>query len=248
MINFIVYDTDKNMRSKYNEVIHRFMGSKYFNYNIYEFDIYTEEIDHAFLNQIIGKKIYLLSSEILGMSGFEIAQEIRNNGDWVSQIIIITDYDNYSCIGYVSRLLMINFVLKSDIETELIISLNMALNILNKHASLTFKHNSEIFQLLYSDIYYIEKNLNDNSSTIVTKNKEYTIRYSINKLMSMLSDDPRFFKSHRSCIINLNNVKSFDINKNVVRFKNKVTNLVARDKKRELKDRLINKNILTKNH
>ena len=43
--------------------------------------------------------------------------------------------------------------------------------------------------------------------------------------------------------INLNNVKSFDINKNVVRFKNKVTNLVARDKKRELKDRLINKNI-----
>ena len=59
--------------------------------------------------------------------------------------------------------------------------------------------------------------------------------------MKILGDDPRFFKCHRSCIVNLNNIKVFDIDKNIIKFKNGETNLVARDKKRELKDRLMNK-------
>lgn len=51
-------------------------------------------------------------------------------------------------------------------------------------------------------------------------------------------EDPRFMKVHRSCIINLLNVKSYDITNNKIKFENKETDLIARDKKKELKEKL----------
>lgn len=241
MFNFIIYEDDKAMKNIYVDIIHKFMGNKNSNYNLYYFSRYSEEMEDKIFNKICGKKIYLLDVEVPGMSGFELAKEIRDSGDWFNQIIIITGYDRYSYLGVTSRILMLDFISKANIETELVRSLNIAINILNMHASLSFKQNSEIIQVLYSDICYIEKNLNDNSATVFTKNNKYTIRCSINNLMKILSDDPRFFKCHRSCIVNLNNIKVFDIDKNIIKFKNGETNLVARDKKRELKDRLMNK-------
>ena len=178
------------------------------------------------------------------MSGLELARKIRNNGDWTSQIIVITTYVEYKNLGFTNRLLMLDFISKfSNINENLKLSLKVALNILNRQSALSFKYNSEIFQILYNDIYYIEKNLNNNDSTIVTKNNTYTIKCSINKLMETLSNDPRFFKSHRSCIINLNNVISFDIDSNIIKFKNKEINLVSRDKKKKLKDKIMNNNV-----
>lgn len=241
MFNFIIYEDDKAMKNIYVDIIHKFMGNKNSNYNLYYFSRYSEEMEDKVFNKISGKKIYLLDVEVPGMSGFELAKEIRDSGDWFNQIIIITGYDRYSYLGVTSRILMLDFISKANIETELVRSLNIAINILNMHASLSFKQNSEIIQVLYNDICYIEKNLNDNSATIFTKNNKYTIRCSINNLMKILGDDPRFFKCHRSCIVNLNNIKVFDIDKNIIKFKNGETNLVARDKKRELKDRLMNK-------
>lgn len=244
MINFIIYEDNKVMRKLYKDIIRKFMGIKNFNYHVYEFSKYNKEVDNKINKEIIGKKIYILDIEVPGMSGLELARKIRNNGDWTSQIIVITTYVEYKNLGFTNRLLMLDFISKfSNINENLKLSLKVALNILNRQSALSFKYNSEIFQILYNDIYYIEKNLNNNNSTIVTKNNTYTIKCSINKLMETLSNDPRFFKSHRSCIINLNNVISFDIDSNIIKFKNKEINLVSRDKKKKLKDKIMNNNV-----
>lgn len=241
MINFIIYENDEVMRETFIGVIHKFMGAKNSNYNIYEFDIYTDETIEKMVDKISGKNIYLLDVEMPRMADFDLAEEIREKGDWLSQIIIITGYARYSYFDFTSRLLKLDFISRDNIKTELMLALDIALNILNRHATLSFKQDSEIFQLLYCDICYIEKNLNDNDATIFTNNNNYIIKSSINNLMKILSDDPRFFKCHRSCIVNLNNIKVFDIDNNVIKFRNCETNLIARDKKRELKDRLISK-------
>lgn len=68
-----------------------------------------------------------------------------------------------------------------------------------------------------------------------------SIRYTINKLADIVRNDPRFFKTHRSCIINLNNVINYDIENNIIKFKHGETNLISRTQKEELKARLINK-------
>ena len=62
-----------------------------------------------------------------------------------------------------------------------------------------------------------------------------------NKLMKLFDKDYRFFKTHRSCIVNLDNIVSFDISNNIIRFKDKEINLVSRSNKRILKDKLTDK-------
>lgn len=240
MINFIIYEDDKEMSDIYKDIIRKFMGIRNFNYNIHEFRKFDKEIFNKITNYIIGKKIYLLDVEVPGMSGVDFARSIREIGDWFSQIIMITTHEKYKDSGFTNRLLMLDFISKvSDIKRELTISLEIALNILNRQRTLAFKHNSEIFQVLYNDIYYIEKNLYDNNSTIVTRNNTYVINHSINKLTKILNDDPRFFKCHRSCIVNIDKITSFDMSNNIIKFKDKEVNLVSRNKKKELKERLM---------
>ena len=208
MINFIIYDNDLSRVNICKEIIGIFMGDNNLNYGIYVFNNYFKGMIMHFNNEIEGKKIYLLNADIDEMSGIDLAKKIRHAGDWISQIIILSSKGIYSGTSFALRLLMLDFI--SDVDNfrkELTSSLDVAFNIINKQAALVFKNGSEIFQVLYSEIYYIEKNLNDNDATVFTKNNEYIVKYSINKLMDILGDDPRFFKSHRSCIINLNNVE-----------------------------------------
>lgn len=237
MINFIIYEDDKALKRTYKNIIRSFMGN--LAYEIYDFNKFNMEVYDKIKN-IMGKKIFLLDAEITLVGGLKVARYIRNSGDWESQIIVVTTCERYIDFGFTTRLLMIDFISKfSDINKELYCSLNVAYNILNNQDTLTFNCNGEIFQLLYSDIYYIEKNLNGNDSTIITKGDNYVIKSSINRIMEKIGDDPRFFKCHRSCIVNLNNICSFDINNNIIRFKDKEINLVSRNKRKELKERLI---------
>ena len=238
MINFIIYEDDESLRRTYKNVIRNFMGNLV--YDIYDFNKFNKEVYDKIKN-IMGKKIFLLDADVTVVGGLEIARNIRNSGDWESQIIIITAGDRYIDFGFTTRILMLDFISKfSDIKKELYFSLSVAYNILNNHDTLIFKCNGEIFQLLYSDIYYIEKNLHDNDSTIVTRGGSYIIKSSINKIMEKVGDDPRFFKCHRSCIVNLNNISSFDTNNNIIRFKDVEINLISRDKRKELKEKLMN--------
>lgn len=237
MINFIIYEDDESLRSTYKNIIRNFMRN--LNYDIYDFSKFNKEVYDKIKN-IMGKKIFLLDAEVTGVSGLEIAKNIRNSGDWDSQIIVITECERYLELSFTTRLLRFDFISKfSDIKRELYFSLNTAYNILNNRDTLVFKCGGEIFQLLYNDIYYIEKNLCDNDSTIFTRGDSYVIKSSINKIMEKIGDDPRFFKCHRSCIVNLNNICSFDMNNNVIRFRDAEVNLISRDKRKELKDKLL---------
>lgn len=237
MINFIIYEDDEPLRRTYKNVIRNFMGNLI--YDIYDFNKFNKEVYDKIKN-IMGKKIFLLDAEVTGVGGLEIARNIRNSGDWESQIIIITECDRYLDLSFTNRLLLLDFISKfSDIKRALYFSLNIAYNILSNRDTLVFKCGGEIFQLLYNDIYYIEKNLYDNDSTIVTRGDSYIIKSSINKIMEKIGDDPRFFKCHRSCIVNLNNICSFDMNNNIIKFKDTEINLISRDKRKELKDKLL---------
>lgn len=241
MINFIIYD-NKEVVGSYKKIIRNLMKSKKLNYSIYNIGNYSEDIQDK-LKKLSGSKIYLLSADTKVIPGLDIAKNIRTSGDWISQIIITEKFDKNNYIGISSRLLILDFISKFDnFEKDVYFALETAVNILNKRLTLSFKCNSEVFQILYDDICYIEKNLNDNDSTIVTKNDRYTIKCSINKLTKILNNDSRFFKTHRSCIVNINNITSFDMKNNIVKFNFLETNLISRNKKKELKDKILNSN------
>lgn len=238
MINFVLYEDGKEMRERYKKIILKLIGPNNNNFKIIEIDRYDQEAEKK-LSNIDGNKIYLLDVEVPGKSGLDLARQIRNNGDWSSQIIVITSHEQYSNIGYTSKLLMLDFISKySDIEKELKETLGVAVGIFTKQKSITFTLNGELYQIPYNQILYIEKSLNNNNCKIVTNDGEYFTRDTIQHLEEILSSDQRFMKTHRSCIVNLNNVSSVDLANNIIFFPNKQIDLIARNKKRELKERL----------
>lgn len=238
MINFIIYEDNKKWQQEYKNSILKIIGQNNLKYNILAIKKYDKTIKEK-LNNLIGKKIYLLDLEVPGKSGLDFAREIRNNGDWQSPIIIITSHERFKNEGYTSKILMLDFIIKTKNTNKLLHdSLNIALKINNTIESFNFTFNNEYYQIPYNDIFYFEKNLNNNYTTIVTKTNLYKIKESISKLSIKFNELPFFYKTHQSCIVNLNNIEKVDFTNNLIYFHNCEINLLSRDKKKAFKELL----------
>lgn len=237
-MNFIIYEDEKDYAKRYKNVINKMLMATNLNYEIIEFNEYNEKTENE-LEKIDGNKTYILDIEVTGKNGLELARQIRKTGDWTSPIIIVTSHDEFKTVGYTAKILMLNFISKSnELEKQLFDSLETALEINMSNKSLRYTNKGELYNIPYQDILYIEKSLNDNTSNIVTKSHIYNIRKTIKELEEELSNTIDFFKTHRSCIVNLKNVKHIDFENNIIKFVNKKIDLISRSNKKALKERL----------
>lgn len=244
MIDFVIYEDEKHFRKMYISVISKILANKKSAYKITELDHYdVEQIKE--INKKSGKKIYILDIEVPGKNGIDLAREIRNKGDWSSPIIMITTHEYLKESAYTSKILMLDFISKFYMcEESLKEAINISLNILTDISSLNFKYDSEIYQIPYDKIYYIEKNIDNPYSTIVTKDDRLCIKKSMTDIANELEKDERFFRTHRSCIVNIDKIISVELKNCIIHFNNDIeTSLLSRNKKQELKDKITNKNI-----
>ena len=240
MINFIIYEDEQKYRELYISIILKLVGSMQSAYKIVEIEKYDKNTMKT-INNLTGKKIYILDIEVPGKSGLDLAREIRNSGDWDSQMIVVTTHEHLKNTTLTSRMLMLDFITKFyDLENSLNECLKISLNIIENHKSLNFQYSGELYQIPYSDILYIEKNVDNSYSTIVTKDSEIEIKKLIGALEEELKEDNRFYRTHRSCIVNIDNITSVELRDCIIHFGNKNTTLLSRDKKNGLKKMLGN--------
>ncbi len=238
MINFIIYEDNKHWQDQYKKIILNVIGRKKDKYHIFIFDKYDQEVKKK-ISSLIGKNIFLLDVEVPGKSGLDLAKEIRNNEDWMSQMIMVTSHQELKEKGLTSKLLLLDFIVKrNNILKRIEDSLILALRIHSHYKSFNFMYNHEFYQIPYQDILYFEKDLNNNYTSIFTKTNMYKIKQSIKSIELKLKNVPSFFKTHQSCIINLKNVKHVDFSKNNIHFFNCKIDLLSRTKKKELKERI----------
>ena len=236
MINYIIYEDEEEYRKKYISIILKLRGKEQEGYRIIELEKYDEDTKRQ-LDNILGKKIYIFDIEVPGKSGLDLAKEIREEGDWESQIIVVTTHEHLRTTSFTSRLLMLDFVSKYyDCENRLKESLIVAFDILTKYKALTFMTEGEIYQIPYRDILYIEKSIKENGCIIVTKKERIEVKEPLAKLEERL--DSRFYKTHRRCIVNLHNVKRFDFNLGIIKFEEQEIDMLARNNRKDLKDKL----------
>ncbi len=238
MINFIIYEDKKEWQEKYHNIILKIIGKKKDKYHIIRIDKYTPDVKLK-LQNLVGKKIYLLDLEVPGKTGLDLAREIRKANDWISPIIIITQYDKFKNEGFTSKVLMLDFLTKdNNLEKKLFETLKIAYHIAIHNKSYNFTYNNEFYQIPLDDILYFEKDLNQNYTNIITKNTMFKIKQSISHIEQELINIPEFYKTHRSCIVNLNNITKISWKCNTIYFKDQQINLISRDKKKSLKDKL----------
>ena len=239
MINFIIYDKDKDFRKLYISIIHKLMGNKNIIYEITEIEKYSNKTMEI-IRKLESKKIFIVDIGMEGLSGLDLIKKIREANDWDSQMIVSTKQDKLMYPALTSRLLILAFITKYfDCEKNIKESLTLALKILDNNKSLNFQYNGEIYHILYKDILFIERDKDFNISIINTKSNKIEINKTINELEDMLKDDNNFIKTHRSCIVNMANITSFELDSSTIKFFKIKTNLITRDKKKELKERLL---------
>ena len=236
MINFILCDDNKFVQEINERVISKVAMPYDFNYTVHTFDKYDINFKKI-ITDPSSTKIYILDLEMPGKSGLDIAREIRKY-DWNSIIIILTSHDELELKMLKEKLLIFDFISKFDKpELKLEETLKLVLNKLSSTKLINFKSNKEIHQLPVDDIYYIYKDNFMNKTVIVTNSEEFPVNDTLGKLYEKL--DKNFIRTHRSCYVNLNKIKSVDFNNNIIYFDNKKKiDLLSRNYKKELRDRL----------
>ena len=238
MINFIIY-TDKNKsQQNYKKIILNILNQRNEKYIILTITNYTNYTKEK-INALIGNNIYILDMDMSSTSGLDIAKILRYEEDWASSIILTTSSNELKEKGFASKILPIDIIKKDeDFFKNMKKALQIALQIHSHYPSFNFLYNNEFYQIPYDDILYFEKNLNNNYTSIITKNNVYKIKESIKNIENKLANTTIFFKTHQSCIVNLKHIKKVNFSKNRIHFKNQEIDLLARNKKKELKERL----------
>lgn len=229
MINIIIYEDDEEMQELYRETVCTFFESRRKRIKFHIFPSYTKNLESK-LKSISGKKVFILDIEVQGKSGLDLAREIRNNGDWMSPLIVITSYEHLRNTGFTSKMLMLDFISKREnVRMKLRESLETVCEILQMKDCYTFQYDGKLFHIPFDDTLYFEKDLNDNYTFLYTKDNCYKVKESITQIERKLEYQPSFLKVHRSCIVNTEQVSAFHLKEKKIYFGKYSTNLITRE-------------------
>lgn len=237
MIEFIIYNENKEI----NKIIEQEIDKQMINTNIDYKTNYYYEFNNNLKNNINNNnfKIYILNQTNISKSGLEIAKYIREEkDDWKSIIIFISKTNEYKLNILTKRLFVLDYILIDDIKTELNKLIKICLkNYDTSPNELKYKYKGINYNILFKEIIYIEKEQDNKRCIIHTKDKKYYIQSTLTKLMTKLDD--RFIKSSRTYIINIEQVRRYNIKNNIIEFDDKTQIYeVSRDKKKEIIDKL----------
>ena len=237
MINFVIYEDEEYFDKLYEDIIHKFMGKSDDQYKIYHFAEYNQNLVD-FIKSLTGQNIYIFDIEVKGKSGLDLAREIRNLKKTMNdQIIIATAHQDLIQNAFHKKIFMVDFISKFDeLEDRLMLCFHEIYEIFNSNNFLSFKQDSEIVRIPYNDILFIEKDKYDECLYIETINDKFKYRGNIAKIEKILKNDKRFFRVHRSCIVNTFKITKINTSIPAIYFNDKYTNCLSRDKKKELEE------------
>ncbi len=140
--------------------------------------------------------LLLLDIEMAAMDGVTLAKKIRHENKAV-QIVFITGYSDYIAEGY--EVAALHYLLKPLDETKFFQVLDRAVaTIKDNRQSLTIQAEGEIVVLPFYEIHYLEV---DHNYVTVHAKTDVTTKQTLSEIAKNL--DARFFRCHRSFIVNL---------------------------------------------
>ena len=215
MIKFIICEDNISTLERTGQTITKSMMKYDMDYKVYKFTGYTNELKEL-INEEGNIKVYILDVEMPGTSGLEIASEIREIDD-DSYLVFVTSHPECKDDIFYSRLEIVDYISKQNRYQERI--------------GRTIEH---IMTKIYRNK-YLKLPVQNKCAIHLTNGKEKYATSTLTKLEEELK--PLFFKTHKSCLINLSNIKYIEYNKYTVYFKNgDSTCLMTPSARKELKE------------
>ena len=239
MINFILCDDKIDFSQKLSHLITNFMFDYDEKYKVHSYEEYDKQFEDMVASEV-GFKVYLLDIVTNEGSGIDAAREIREKyDDWSSVIIIITSYEEYRFEALSNRLYLLDYINKlSDYKKQVLETLERVMKHYNyRRKCLCYEYNYTYYKIDYKDIICIEKEQETKKCLVKTVYGDSIMPGSLSAAYKKL--DQRFIKVHRGLIINIDKLTRYDSKTNEITFCNGTkTNLVSRDRKKELIDRV----------
>lgn len=166
--------------------------------------------------------LYFLDIELgADMIGLTLAQEIRKY-DPRGFVIFITTHSEMSYMTFIYKLEALDFILKDDPEElgkrvyECILKANQRFSSAkNKvHGNFSVKVNEKVFTVDYDDILFFETSPNVHKIILHCKNRQMEFLGKIKEIEKQV--DERFYRCHRSFLVNRDNIREIDFQKRVI--------------------------------
>jgi len=239
MLRFVVCEDNQEFLNRLGNVITKVMMPYNFEYKVNKFTQYNEEVEKIILktDEI---KIYILDIELPEVSGLEIASMIRED-DLESIVIFVTSHPEFKNDIFYSRLLAIDYISKVKFwEERFEKTIDYTIKTLNKKNVLMFEYNYNSYRIPYDTITYIEKITDNKKCLIYTEdNNCFEIITTMSDLLNKLG--PNFFRTHKSCIVNLDKIKEINYADNIITFTNGSSGyLLSNRNKKDLKEYVSN--------
>ena len=219
MINILICDDcPKTVNLLKNIVVKTYeeeMNFKYF--NVLTFNNSADVISYVKNN--VGKNIYILDIDLNEeKNGLRLGREIRKLDEYSGEMIFVTNHVELSFEVFQYKLRVVTFINKSlNLKNQLKESLLIATQILNKEKDeepkkLRIKIGTEIFNIMFQDIIYIETIKNSRKVILYSTNTMVEFYSTLKELMNSL--DNNFIQTHKSNIVNKKYIKSVCKNSN----------------------------------
>ena len=243
MLNFVVCDEEKEFRELIIKEIDKFMMNYDTEYKKYECESYEEDFEEL-AKKDMGFKVYFFDIKTKNGSGLDAARFIREElDDWNSIIIIVTAFAEYRYEALSNRLYLLDFISKFDnCKAKLKETLKIIYKQYNsREKCLSYEYNYTLYKIELKNIIYIEKEQDSKRCIIHTTYGNFKAPFTLSAISKQL--DKRFLKVHKSLILNVDKISTYDIKENEVLFVNGTsTNLISRAGKKELIEYVTNDN------
>lgn len=172
--------------------------------------------------------IYFLDIDLgADMTGLTLAQEIRKY-DPRGFIIFVTTHSEMSYMTFIYKLEALDFILKDNPEEldrrvyECILKANQRFASVNNkvQANFSVKVNEKVITVDYDEILFFETSTNVHKIILHCKNRQMEFWGKIKDIEKKV--DERFYRCHRSFLVNKDNIREID-------FQNRVIYMVNRD-------------------
>lgn len=170
--------------------------------------------------------LYFLDVELKGgLDGFQLAEKIREY-DPRGFIVFITTHEEMSYLTFRYKVEAMDYILKErpeEIPERILECLKKAQERLSSsknliHKVLAVEEGGRKMLVKQQDIYCIKTCGTSHKIRIYTENSFYEFTNSLKEIQNRL--DSNFFQIHKSCIVNLEKVDSFDKKEKVLFLKN----------------------------
>lgn len=218
MLRFIICEDNKDFVERVSTIINKVMMPYNFEYKTSKFLKYTDEVEEI-IKRPTEQKIYILDIELPEVSGLEIASSIRED-DLDSPIIFITSHPEYRDDIFYSRLLAIDYINKAQLWSDRFErTLNYTIKTLNRKRILQYEFNHNSYRIPIDHILYIEKVQENPKCTIYLEDgTNYEIGSNLQDLKEKLG--PSFYQTHKSCLVNVEQIKKINYSESTITFKN----------------------------